>query len=137
MTAMNIRDFCVATRLGRTMVQKLINEGQIRSVKIGSRRLIVDTPAEFLQRQVQEASNDKWKSWRLEGRLLPQLLPARDDLPRVTRSRPPVRVRPVVAGGVRALVATPYRHQASLAAHHQLETPLPRAGCGGASSVAR
>ena len=58
MTAMNIRDFCVATRLGRTMVQKLINEGQIRSVKIGSRRLIVDTPAEFLQRQVQEASND-------------------------------------------------------------------------------
>ncbi len=58
MTAMNIRDFCVATRLGRTMVQKLINEGQIRSVKIGSRRLIVDTPAEFLRRQMQEASND-------------------------------------------------------------------------------
>lgn len=58
MTAMNIRDFCVATRLGRTMVQKLINEGQIRSVKIGSRRLIVDTPTEFLQRQMQEASND-------------------------------------------------------------------------------
>ena len=58
MTAMNIRDFCVATQLGRTMVQKLINEGQIRSVKIGSRRLIVDTPAEFLQRQMQEASND-------------------------------------------------------------------------------
>ena len=58
MTAMNIRDFCVATRLGRTMVQKLINEGQIRSVKIGSRRLILDTPAEFLQRQMQEASND-------------------------------------------------------------------------------
>ena len=58
MTAMTIRDFCVATRLGRTMVQKLINEGQIRSVKIGSRRLIVDTPAEFLQRQMQEASND-------------------------------------------------------------------------------
>ena len=58
MTAMNIRDFCVATRLGRTKVQKLINEGQIRSVKIGSRRLIVDTPAEFLQRQMQEASND-------------------------------------------------------------------------------
>ena len=58
MTPMNIRDFCVATRLGRTMVQKLINEGQIRSVKIGSRRLIVDTPAEFLQRQMQEASND-------------------------------------------------------------------------------
>ena len=58
MTAMNIRDFCVATRLGRTMVQKLINEGQIRSVKIGSRRLIVDTPAEFLQRHMQEASND-------------------------------------------------------------------------------
>ena len=58
MTAMNIRDFCVATRLGRTMVQKLINEVQIRSVKIGSRRLIVDTPAEFLQRQMQEASND-------------------------------------------------------------------------------
>ena len=58
MTAMNIRDFCVATRLVRTMVQKLINEGQIRSVKIGSRRLIVDTPAEFLQRQMQEASND-------------------------------------------------------------------------------
>ena len=58
MTAMNIRDFCVATRLGRTMVQKLINEGQIRSVKLGSRRLIVDTPAEFLQRQMQEASND-------------------------------------------------------------------------------
>ena len=58
MTAMNSRDFCVATRLGRTMVQKLINEGQIRSVKIGSRRLIVDTPAEFLQRQMQEASND-------------------------------------------------------------------------------
>ena len=58
MTAMNIRDFCVATRLGRTMVQQLINEGQIRSVKIGSRRLIVDTPAEFLQRQMQEASND-------------------------------------------------------------------------------
>jgi excisionase family DNA binding protein len=58
MIAMNIRDFCVATRLGRTMVQKLINEGQIRSVKIGSRRLIVDTPAEFLQRQMQEASND-------------------------------------------------------------------------------
>ena len=58
MTAMNIRDFCVATRLGRTMVQKLINEGRIRSVKIGSRRLIVDTPAEFLQRQMQEASND-------------------------------------------------------------------------------
>ena len=58
MTAMNIRDFCVATRLGRTMVQKLINEGQIRSVKIGNRRLIVDTPAEFLQRQMQEASND-------------------------------------------------------------------------------
>ena len=58
MIPMNIRDFCVATRLGRTMVQKLINEGQIRSVKIGSRRLIVDTPAEFLQRQMQEASND-------------------------------------------------------------------------------
>jgi len=58
MIAMNIHDFCVATRLGRTMVQKLINEGQIRSVKIGSRRLIVDTPAEFLQRQMQEASND-------------------------------------------------------------------------------
>ena len=58
MTAINIRDFCVATRLGRTMVQKLINEGQIRSVKIGSRRLIVDTPTEFLQRQMQEASND-------------------------------------------------------------------------------
>ena len=58
MTAMNIRDFCVATRLGRTMVQKLINEGQIRSVKIGSRRLIVETPSEFLQRQMQEASND-------------------------------------------------------------------------------
>ena len=58
MSAMNIRDFCVATRLGRTMVQKLINEGQIRSVKLGSRRLIVDTPAEFLQRQMQEASND-------------------------------------------------------------------------------
>ena len=58
MAAMNIRDFCVATRLGRTMVQKLINEGQIRSVKIGNRRLIVDTPAEFLQRQMQEASND-------------------------------------------------------------------------------
>ena len=58
MTAINIRDFCVATRLGRTMVQKLINEGQIRSVKIGRRRLIVDTPAEFLQRQMQEASND-------------------------------------------------------------------------------
>ena len=58
MTPMNIRDFCVATRLGRTMVQKLINKGQIRSVKIGSRRLIVDTPAEFLQRQMQEASND-------------------------------------------------------------------------------
>jgi len=58
MTPMNIRDFCVATRLGRTMVQKLINEGQIRSVKIGSRRLIVETPSEFLQRQMQEASND-------------------------------------------------------------------------------
>jgi excisionase family DNA binding protein len=54
---MNIRDFCVATRLGRTMVQKLINEGQIRSVKIGSRRLIVDTPAEFLQRQMQEVDH--------------------------------------------------------------------------------
>ncbi|MGB1161281.1 MAG: hypothetical protein ACPG40_08705 [Alphaproteobacteria bacterium] len=46
------------------MVQKLINEGQIRSVKIGSRRLIVDTPAEFLQRQIQDNRDADYEAWR-------------------------------------------------------------------------
>ena len=49
----SIASFGAACGLGRSSVYKLISEGKLKTVKVGSRRLILDTPLSFLERQME------------------------------------------------------------------------------------
>lgn len=47
----SIPRFCEATGLGRSTIYKLISEDRLRTVKIGARRLIIDSPEDFFARE--------------------------------------------------------------------------------------
>ncbi len=49
--ALSVREACQASRLGRTRIYELINQGHLKSVRLGRRRLI---HADSLHRLIQE-----------------------------------------------------------------------------------
>ena len=49
--ALSVNEACEASRLGRTRIYELLNAGQLKSVKLGKRRLI---HADSLHRLIQE-----------------------------------------------------------------------------------
>ena len=46
-----IKQFSESCGLCRTTIYKLINEGRLRTIKIGARRLIIESPQEFFDRE--------------------------------------------------------------------------------------
>ena len=51
----SIPDWCDATSLGRTKTFELISNGSIRSIREGRRRIIITSPADYLNAKYSEA----------------------------------------------------------------------------------